>query len=409
MKSNLFVKTLGLAVILSLFLAVPAFTQELPKPGTIIDKSNYKKYAHLFPPELLPAFEDGWGGLIKPASIQVGSQVYHLPKAFVAMSAKNKGKYSLDANGNLIGGWNRNGFPFPDLQSSDKDFLTKLMWNYAGKYLMDDRQYTNNLSFVQRRGEPVRCSTMDTMQLNYVNRIVVPPTPIMKTDQNAAYTQIWHFKQPEAVKNTMTLGIRYMDLKKPDETYIYLPTQRRVLRGDSSQRSVPITSSLVALDDVTLFDGKTNEFTYKLVREEKTLVFTDATKNHPTVTTFDKDRRLPLSYRGILSLVDTYVIDILAKDPLYPQSKKRIWVSKDTLHAYYAIVWDRAGKLWKIFAFEANPVPIPGDDPAPAESEAFAVDLQFGMTNLIVMSRKYNTGNLTWDDLSPSSLVKRAR
>jgi hypothetical protein len=408
MKINNSIKLFAVVLLTCFTLTANALEQEIPKPGTVIGKSNYKQYENLFPPEILLAFEDGWGGLIEPASVPVGERAYHLPKAFVAMSAENKGKYSLDKDGNLIGGWNRNGLPFPDLQRSDEDFLIKFMWNFSGKYYLDDKQYfPDTMSFVQRKGEPVRCNIVDTLQLNFTNRIVVPPTPIMKSQNNVAYAQLWQFKEPEAIKNMMTVGIRYMDLNKADETYIYLPNMRRVLRGDSGQRSVPMSGSLVALDDIGLFDGKTNEFTYKLVGEQKVLALTDASNKEPTKNCFDK--QLPLTFRGILSPVDVYVIDIVAKDPLYPQSKKRIYVSKDSLTAYYAVAWDRSGNLWKAFMYACSPAPIPGDDPTVGDNEAFSIDLQFGMTNLIVMKRHYNTGGLTWDDVSPASLVKRAR
>ena len=89
-----------------------SFSEELmPEPGTVIDKTNYKKYAHLFPEEFLPIFEDGFGGLMAPASITVGEPRLKcpLPKEFQDLSAENKGKYSLDSAGNLIGGWNRTG------------------------------------------------------------------------------------------------------------------------------------------------------------------------------------------------------------------------------------------------------------------------------------------------------------
>ena len=112
----------------------------MPEPGTVIDKTNIKKYAHLFPEAFLPVFEDGFGGLMEPASITVGEPITEctIPKEFLALSAKNKGKYSLDSDGNLIGGWNRTGFPFPDLKRDDQDFITKLMWNYAERYDPDD-------------------------------------------------------------------------------------------------------------------------------------------------------------------------------------------------------------------------------------------------------------------------------
>ena len=121
-----------------------SFSEELmPKPGTVIDKTNIKKYAHLFPEAFLPVFEDGFGGLMEPASITVGEHnpKCPVPKEFLALSSENKGKYSLDGDGNLVGGWNRNGIPFPDLQRDDQNFATKLMWNYSGKYNGDDAIY----------------------------------------------------------------------------------------------------------------------------------------------------------------------------------------------------------------------------------------------------------------------------
>ena len=48
-----------------------SYSQEFPKPGTIIDKNNYKKYAHLFPPEALAMFETGLDGLMQPPTIHV--------------------------------------------------------------------------------------------------------------------------------------------------------------------------------------------------------------------------------------------------------------------------------------------------------------------------------------------------
>ena len=35
------------------FVVTLSFGQEMPAPGTTIDKTNYKKYAHLFPEEFL--------------------------------------------------------------------------------------------------------------------------------------------------------------------------------------------------------------------------------------------------------------------------------------------------------------------------------------------------------------------
>ena len=63
MKSKTLI-TLVAVITAVLFVAVSSFAQEMPAPGTTIDKSNYKKYMHLFPEEWAPAFEDGFGGRV---------------------------------------------------------------------------------------------------------------------------------------------------------------------------------------------------------------------------------------------------------------------------------------------------------------------------------------------------------
>ena len=230
----------------------------------------------------------------------------------------------------------------------------------------------------------------------------------MKSNNNVAYAFVVHYKEPESLKNMQTAAIRYMDVTKPDETYIYLPSLRRVLRGDSGQRSVPLQGNLAALDDLNLFDGRTSDFTYKLVSEQKIL----AAQEEP----LRPANQRPLDLQTIpfpsdhYTPIDVYVIDIVSKDKVYPQSRKRIWMEKNTLYIYYAAVWDRAGKLWKIWSTPTCTVPIPGDTPFITTSSGFGVDVEFGMSNAVLFGvAKFNKGHLTWEDVSPPSMVKRAR
>ena len=124
-------RTLILAAIPMAAFIAPAYSQEMPAAGTVIDKSNYKKYAHLFPEEFAGMFIDGWGGLVVPARITVvETKSTPTPKAYIEYSAKNKGKYGFDATGHVTGGWTRDGMPFPDVQKTDKDFAAKLMHSY---------------------------------------------------------------------------------------------------------------------------------------------------------------------------------------------------------------------------------------------------------------------------------------
>ena len=151
-----------------------SFAQEIPTPGTKIDKNNYKKYAHLFPEEFLPAFTDGFNGLLSPIEATVmASQHVGQMKSFLDYSAKNKGKYSIDAQGHITPFFNKEGLPFPDLKTNDKDFMQKLMWNFDSKYQHDDLHDTSKGgSYEKRRGEALRWNTQEMFGINFTNRMV---------------------------------------------------------------------------------------------------------------------------------------------------------------------------------------------------------------------------------------------
>ncbi len=391
------------------FSAVSSFGQEIPKPGTVINKDNYKKYAHLFPQEFLGAFENGFG-FMPPISIKVSeTKSMPLPKAFLALSEKNKGKYSLDAGGDIVGGWKREGMPFPDLQRDDKDFVTKLMWNFSVSYHGDEQRFKAT-AYVQRKGERLRWTVVETNRIFYMNRLVNSPKPMMPNPENLYNSILIRYLEPESSKNTMTLSLRYADPHKSDDVYIYLPNMRRVLRGEAGQRAVPLMGVNYALDDIDCFDGRTPEFTYKLVGEQKVLSCNDNVlypstisgkgKPNPTVVPFPTEN---------WSVVDCYVVDIVAKDPKYPQSKKRLWINKENLHPTHVIVWDRAGQFWKYFMSVARPVQMPNDKPFAVIIGLFGLDVQFGMLVQVLMDNTINKGGLTWDDVSPTALVKKGR
>jgi hypothetical protein len=409
MKSKTFI-TLVAVITAVLFVAVSSFAQEMPAPGTTIDKSNYKKYAHLFPEEWAPAFEDGFGGLLPLFKMNVAAtKQYPMPKAYLDYSAKNKGKYSLDANGNITPAFNREGLPFPDLQSSEKDFVTKLMYNYDNKYEGEVAlDKGGGGSYEKRRGENVRYNSATSIWLFFKNRLVLSPKPDLPNPSGLYKTLIFHFIAPESIKNTITLSYRYVDQTKPDDTYLYLPALRRVLRAEAGQRSSPMVGSTNSLDDFNGFDGRTPEFTYTLVKEQKVLAVVDS-KMTLQIAKGWKKTELPVDTDGY-ELRDSYVIDIKPKDSKYPQSRKRIYVDKETLHVSYAIAYDRAGKVWKVWLKDTKMWPLGTTGQQYSYINGFiGIDAQFGMATQYVPENSLNANDYTYADVTPQALLKRAR
>ncbi len=407
-KTLKFWMLLAAALMISgLFGASLSFAQEMPKPGMTIDKSNYKKYAHLFPEEWAQAFEDGFGGIMSPIHFNVtATKPAPEPKAFLDLSAKNKGKFGLDAQGNLTGGWAYDGFPFPDLDRNDKNFAIKYMWNFQARYIWDDH-HDNGISYERRRGEDLRYKMLEQIWIYFKNRIICNPNPVMPTPNGLFRAQLLHFKTPDSIKNTMNLSYRYADPKKPDDTYIYLPSMRRVLRAEAGQRSTPLLGSTQALDDFNGFDGNTNEFTYTLVKEQKVLAIMRGVKLTQKEAMGWNKKDVPFPYDGY-EIRDAYVIDIKPKDPRYPQSKKRVWIDKEARQVLYTIAWDRAGKVWKVWQEAYKSIPV-GNDTFLAVSGVFGVDVQFGMATYYLPDSEINTCRYNYNDVTPQALLKRAR
>jgi hypothetical protein len=401
----------GAAVFALIFLlASTSFSQELPSPNTVIDKNNYKKYSHLFPAEFLPIFEDGFGGLATPLvikTIEKGS--YPSPKYLVTLSEKNRGKFGVNAKGEITGVWDRNGLPFPDLDRKDKDFLIKLMWNYDARYLMDDAT-CDSITLDKRKNQPVRYNEASFRWLFFVNRLVESPKPSLQNPINAMKAILVRMTYPDVLKDFMTLTYRYVDSTKTDDTYVYVPSMRRVIRGEAGQRSTPLAGSLQSFDDYYGFDGRTPDFTYKIVAEQKILANLHSTFDVTKVKKMLQKTLDSIPYDGEgHEIRDVYVIDVIPKDSKYPQSKKRIWLDKEIPVIHYAVAWDRSGKFWKVWGITSKMADVAGGGAFAVNQSMFGIDVQFGMATTASNNWKMNNANLVYKDVSPAVLQRLGR
>jgi hypothetical protein len=409
-KKMVIMKTATAFFCLMLICAGAAFAQPaLPKAGQTIDKSNIDTYKHLFPEEFLDAFTTGWE-MIDPLVITIKDPVDNpLPQVFLDASEKNKGKYSLDPEGYIAGGPYEEivGFPFPDISPEDDGFIEKFMWNYDYRFTLDDMEATF-INYEKRRGTKATTSVIEQLVVNFQNRMFDDPKPLFKTKSGIRSVNLLNVQYPPVQKNFITLLVRYIDQKEADTTYVYLPSMRRVLRGEAGQRSTPINSSTQAPDDFEGgFSGRIPEFDYKLVGEQKMVVQGDSKLGYTEMKDGDYEN-LPMEKENWM-VKDVYVIDILPKDEKYPQGRKRLWVDKETCAPYYAVAWDRAGALWKIWQTAVCVLDLPSGDTGPYFTGMIGLDIQIGYGVQMFADRKANGNGLKEADVSPSAMRKMAR
>ena len=387
-----------------------SFSQEMPKPGEVINKGNYKKYVHVFPAEFLQGFEDGFVGLWKPFEVKVvETQPASQPKGLLALSEKNRGKFTIDKDGFIAGGYDYVGLPFPGITKDDKDFVTKFMYNYNYRYSFDDF-LGQELDCKKRGSESLVNVECEVRRLSFINRLVDAPKPTYENPVKLQSAMVINYKYPPSWRNKQTTWYKYLDQRKSDDLYAYVPTIRRIVRIDASQSSTPSIEQISAPDDLYGgFNGKLHQFTYKLLGEQKVL---GARENNMNVSLMKKlqaeggNRYLPFPSDS-WELRDVCVIEILSKDPKYPQSRKVVYIDKDNLRIYYAIAWDRAGKLWKVWSTTWRTVELLPGEKTEVWSCRLSVDVQAVFGTSFTFDFRLNGNALKYSDFLPEAMIAR--
>ena len=423
------IKKLGLvSVITSLALvfciAPVSYGQEIPPPGTVINASNIDKWKHMFPKDFLPIFTDGWG-VIDPISITTiaPTKVKRL-KAEVAASKSNIGKFTVDSEGWIPEDISHMvGLPFEGVTPEDQNFALKYYWNKNYRYTYDSQILAPTgiygTQFSKRRGESqIGIDLISGYDMKFTGRMYQDPKPYIPTKQGLKSAGMMIIQYPSIMRNLFSLSWRHMDEKKDDISFAYVPSLRRVLRGESGERSTPINNSTQAPDDFNIFAGRVGEFDFKYLGETTLLCVLDA--NMPT-----RDLDASLKYaqeEGVPWPLDRweprkmYIIDVIAKDANYPQSHKVTYCEPNYPLMHYGFAYDRAGELWKVWmSLKTDYVMYPTGERYSSQQCQFGLDIQMGyMTQFPgpdqpIEDVAVNKGNFTESDFQPSVIRRLAR
>ena len=331
---------IGIAVLL--FLPQTAFSG-VPTPGTVITAGNVDQYTETMAPWIVRMVKDGYG-FLPPVTITVKeSEPNGPPETFMAATRANVGKVSLDADGQLVG-WT-SGLPFPE--PSEPDMALKCMWNQYHRWVGDDYTYDPTEGLVscgQRRGGEVGWGGLNWTRLKFEGRTDIEPIPSMKNRQNLYFA--FHMKTVGTGSPTEQLIYRYVDPKKADDMWTYVPSLRRTLKMVSSERSNPIGGGVKTWDDLFGFDGRVNDFHYEMEREGQMLGLFNMKKrlNDPEVGDHVSH---PVFTKDPWEVKPMYVVKLIPNDPTYPNSHRFLWLPKEHYFVSYMEIFDRKGEFWK--------------------------------------------------------------
>ncbi len=263
-----------LPILWFLIAAMPA-AAEL-KPGDELGPENWEEARGLLPDEFLESYRRGD---FRHRIARYDLERLGDDEIFSAALKANEGRYALDAAGSIIDA--RTGappdgvyaWPFPHIDAADPQAAMKIVWNYFYTlYYGGNGHYRADLLWVSRRGLD-RSIEVDSWVKHYDGQH--PRFREPEADRELLTQTLADVRAPADVAGIVSLSWRYRDAARRDAIWTYVPALRRVRQVSPANRSDGFLGSDLTQDDGTYFDGKVQDFTWRLVGEQDLLVLFD--------------------------------------------------------------------------------------------------------------------------------------
>jgi hypothetical protein len=328
------------------------------KPGDHITAQNIDEAKDLISPGLSWCVRRGWQMTVTPPK--------HIPwpRAYEVATEKYSGQVTLSPDGLQVNNYVA-GLPFPNIDPKDPQAAMKIMWNYNYGFLTTDdvdlRNFDADTGPIAVNGPMTveRHFLLDHFRRLFWNgRLYVPPKPAMPNpDGYRAQQGLYPILEPFDLKGVGALGYRYLDPAKQDDSWLYLPTLRRVRRLSSAQRSDALFGQDTDVDSYYGYSGQPAWMTFRFLGERDLLAVM-----HGAHYPVKWDPKVDWSFDENWERRHVYVIEGISKLPQYAYGKRVLFIDKESWVIPYTDIYDQSGELWKFwindFSFRKS---VPGN------------------------------------------------
>ena len=354
-------RRLTLLVLLAAALALGGRARAQLAVGTTLDRSNADQAKDLLPPEILSHYQKG--EYINKI-VDFPNSAFQWDDGYAEASAQNAKNLILDANKQPVDRATNQrpdyimGHPFPEIREDDPDAAVKVLWNTIYTvYTGGNSRNVTNLAWVS----PTRIERESGQDVTFLYYDGQPKqySPTSNPD-NLLFQFISLSLTPADLQGTAALSWRYKDPSKRDANWAYVPSLRRVRAVSPANRSDGFLGSDISQDDGNFFDGKPEDFTWRLVGHRDALRMTDPdalagkvvrrplsgggwrtpfSNNDRTFGAQVKDWKgiawAPVA--GALTKRKVWVLEAVPKDHYYLYGKIELWIDDYT----YEGAWNR--------------------------------------------------------------------
>ncbi len=328
-------------------------------PGDKINDQNVDKVKDLISPGLEWCIKRGW-----PITISETKRI-EWPQAYKEATEKYASQVKLTADGMDVKNYVA-GLPFPNLDPNDPQIALKIMWNYSYGFLTTDdvdlRNFDADTGSIADKGPLTveRHFLLDHFRrLFWTGRLYVDPKPD-KPNPNGYRAQqgLYPILEPFDLKGVGALGNRYVDSGKQDDSWLYLPSLRRVRRLSTAQRSDALFGQDTDVDSYYGYAGHISWMEWKFLGEREVIGAVHG-QNYPA----KYDGKVDWAFDDVWEKRRVYAIEGVSKLPQYAYSKRVIFIDKEGWIIPFTDIYDRSGELWKIwinnFSFRKS---VPGNN-----------------------------------------------
>jgi len=315
-------------------------------PGDVINKSNADKVKDLVSPGMYWCVQHGF-----PMKI-VATRPNPWKRAYKEATEKYSGQVKLGADNIKVENYVA-GQPFPGVKGDDPNAAVKVMWNYNFRPNFEDDLDLRNFDAdtgpisEDRPLQTERHFLIDHFRrLRYVGRLYVDPKPEIPNKENFEFKETLHpLIEPFDLKGVGFTYYRYFDPAKQDDSWLYLPSLRRVRRLSTAQRSDALFGQDTDQDSYGGYAGQIAWADWKLLGEKEVL---GAMNTTPFPVKW-ADGAADWAFDAEWEKRKVFVVEGVSKLPQYAYSKRVLYVDNEIWETPYSDIYDRAGQLWKIW------------------------------------------------------------
>ncbi len=377
-----------------------AHTRAEVVPGDTINAGNVEKARGLLSPGMEWCVRRGF-----PITVTEPKRV-EWPKAYKDATERYAPQVKLSADGLTVQNYVA-GQPFPNLDPKDPQLALKIMWNYEYGFVngIDDtdlRNFDADTGSIPPNGPMAveRHFLLDHFRrLFWTGRLYVDPKP-EKPNPNGYRAQqgLYPILEPFDLKGVGALGNRYIESSKQDDSWLYLPSLRRVRRLSSAQRSDALFGQDTDVDSYYGYAGQVAWMDWKYLGEKEILAVAHA--EHFPVKWHDK---VDWAFDDVWEKRKVYVLEGTSKLPQYAYSKRVLFVDKESWGIPYSDIYDRSGELWKIWINDVSfRQSVPGsnaiayEDEMPFAPAVVMVDMQLEHATRVSLPSPRFPGEQGW-------------